>query len=140
MARAILREQAFLTGLPLLRFAPWTVFAICSVALVEAPPEDRPGGASGEPAPPPGDVVREQIVPGTEPQSPSTVGFSIQDLRNLRQTPGATGTIGTLHVLSADLGRRGVLRFSAIGEYSNHADFPVVAATNTRSAGTFGLS
>ena len=133
-------EQALLTGLPLLRFIPWTVFAICGVALAEASPGDRSGAASAEPAAPPGDVVKERTVPGTEPQSPSTVGFSVQDLRNLRQTPGATGSIGTLHVLSADLGRKGVLRFSAIGEYSNQTDFPVVAATNTRSAGTFGLS
>jgi len=129
-----------LTGLHPLRFAPWTVFAICSVALAGASPDDRTGAASAEPDTAPGNVVKEQIVPGTEPQSPSTIGFSIRDLRNLRQTPGATGSIGTLHVLSADLGRKGVLRFSAIGEYSNQKDFPVVAASNTRSAGTFGLS
>jgi outer membrane protein OmpA-like peptidoglycan-associated protein len=123
-----------------LPFASWAVFAICGVALAGAPPEGQPAATSAEAPADTGNVVKEQIVPGSEPRSPSTIGFSIQDLRNLRQTPGATGTIGTLHVLSADLGGKGVLRFSAIGEYSNQRDFPVVGATNSRSAGTFGLS
>lgn len=52
----------------------------------------------------------------------------------------ATGGAGLLRVGSADLGRPGVLRFSALGEFFSSADFPVQGAKNTRTAGTFALA
>jgi outer membrane protein OmpA-like peptidoglycan-associated protein len=52
----------------------------------------------------------------------------------------ASGGVGLLHVASADLGRPGVLRFAGLGEYFSSADFPVLGAQNTRTAGTFALA
>jgi outer membrane protein OmpA-like peptidoglycan-associated protein len=43
-------------------------------------------------------------------------------------------------VAGADLGARGLLRFSATGEYFKNANFPVQGAEDTRTAGTFALS
>ncbi len=48
--------------------------------------------------------------------------------------------MGLLRVAGADLGARGLLRFSATGEYFKNANFPVLGAQNTRTAGTFALS
>jgi outer membrane protein OmpA-like peptidoglycan-associated protein len=48
--------------------------------------------------------------------------------------------VGLLRVAGADLGARGLLRFSATGEYFDNANFPVRGAENTRTAGTFALS
>jgi outer membrane protein OmpA-like peptidoglycan-associated protein len=52
----------------------------------------------------------------------------------------ASGGVGLLHVAGADLGRPGVLRFAGLGEYFSSADFPVLGAENTRTAGTFALA
>jgi outer membrane protein OmpA-like peptidoglycan-associated protein len=62
------------------------------------------------------------------------------DPKNLRHTSSAVGGVGLLRVAGADLGARGLLRFSATGEYFNNANFPVRDAENTRTAGTFALS
>ncbi|HYI02268.1 OmpA family protein [Hyalangium sp.] len=50
------------------------------------------------------------------------------------------GGVGLLRVAGADLGARGLLRFSATGEYFTNANFPVQGAENTRTTGTFALS
>lgn len=50
------------------------------------------------------------------------------------------GGVGLLRVAGADLGAKGVLRFSATGEYFKNANFPVQGAEDTRTAGTFALS
>jgi OmpA-OmpF porin, OOP family len=50
------------------------------------------------------------------------------------------GGVGLLRVAGADLGAKGLLRFSVTGEYFNNANFPVKGAENTRTAGTFALS
>jgi OOP family OmpA-OmpF porin len=128
-------------------FPAWAVLAVCRVAFAQTPADDsvdpRAGQADRASARARQDeavTIQEQIAPGTEQHSPSTLGLSIQDPRTARQSPGAIGSVGTLHVLSADLGRRGVLRFSALGEYFHANDFPVMTASNTRSAGTFALS
>lgn len=48
--------------------------------------------------------------------------------------------MGLLRVAGADLGAKGVLRFSATGEYFKNSNFPVQGAEDTRTAGTFALS
>ncbi|WP_224245676.1 OmpA family protein [Hyalangium gracile] len=48
--------------------------------------------------------------------------------------------MGLLRVAGADLGTRGLLRFSATGEYFKNGSFPVRDAENTRTAGTFALA
>src|SRR5262249_10557902 len=53
-------------------------------------------------------------------------------------TPG--GSVGLLHLSSADLGPAGILRVSAMGEYFRGFDFPVPAATGTHAAGTVAIS
>jgi outer membrane protein OmpA-like peptidoglycan-associated protein len=50
------------------------------------------------------------------------------------------GGVGLLRVAGADPGPRGLLRFSAMGEYFSNANFPVSGAQNTRTSGTFALS
>lgn len=84
--------------------------------------------------------MRERFLPGTEPHSPSTRGRAFDDLKNHRHTASANGTIGLLRVSTADIGQRGVMRFFALAEYFRLRDFPFEGATNTRTAGTFGLS
>src|SRR5215471_6603203 len=124
--------------------APWAVLALSGPSFGQLAPPDAPKGAStrsddtAESSSP--SVVREQILPGTEEHSPSTLGASVGDPRTVRRAPGATGSVGVLHVLSADLGRQGLLRLSGLGEYFNRGDFPVIGASDTRSAGTFALS
>ena len=124
--------------------APWAVLALCSPSFGQVTPPDTPKGDSTRPDVPAetgsSSIVREQILPGTEPHSPSTIGTGVGDPLTVRRSPGATGSVGVLHVLSADLGRQGLLRLSGLGEYFNRGDFPVIGATDTRSAGTFALS
>ncbi|MFZ5469966.1 MAG: OmpA family protein [Myxococcota bacterium] len=83
--------------------------------------------------------TQERYLPGSEPHSPSTWGKAYNDRLNLRVAPGVAG-IGLLHVGSADLGRKGLVRFSVTGEYMAQNDFPVRRAENIRSAGTFCAS
>jgi OOP family OmpA-OmpF porin len=84
--------------------------------------------------------TRERFLPGSEPHSPSTLRNGWADPRNLRHTSSGAGDVGLLRVAGADLGRHGLLRFSATGEYFNNTHFPVRDAENTRTAGTFALS
>ncbi|HYO69290.1 MAG TPA: cell envelope biogenesis protein OmpA, partial [Archangium sp.] len=74
-----------------------------------------------------------------EAHSPSTLGHSWRDARNLRHASTATGGVGLLRLGGADLGRKGVLRFSATGEFFSTPDFPVQGASNTRTGGTFAV-
>ncbi|MGC4116452.1 MAG: carboxypeptidase regulatory-like domain-containing protein [Myxococcales bacterium] len=83
--------------------------------------------------------VEETIVPGTEPHSPGTYSHSVTALDNVRASSGVTGGTGLLHLGSADLGRPGVLRISLTGEFFQMDNFPVLKASNTRSAGTLAL-
>lgn len=83
--------------------------------------------------------VEESIVPGTEPHSPSTYGHSVTALDNARATSTVTGGTGLLRLGSADLGPAGVLRVGVTGEFMQQDNFPVLNASNTRSAGTFAL-
>ena len=52
----------------------------------------------------------------------------------------ASGGVGLLRVAGAELGHSGLLRFAGLGEYFSSADFPVLGAQNTRTAGTFALA
>jgi outer membrane protein OmpA-like peptidoglycan-associated protein len=74
-----------------------------------------------------------------EAHSPSTLGNSWMDARNLRHASTSTGGVGLLRLSGADLGRQGVLRFSATGEFFSTPDFPVQGANNTRTGGTFAV-
>ncbi|MFY0566202.1 OmpA family protein [Archangium lansingense] len=74
-----------------------------------------------------------------EAHSPSTLGNSWMDARNLRHASTSTGGVGLLRLGGADLGRKGVLRFSATGEFFSTPDFPVQGAANTRTGGTFAV-
>ncbi len=78
------------------------------------------------------------IEDGTE--SPATWNLDIADRRTSRLTNGAQGATGLLHTSSADLGRAGILRFSAVGDYVHATNFPVPTAVETRSAATFAAS
>lgn len=88
---------------------------------------------SGSPAPGAG---QDQAY---EAHSPSTLGNSWTDVRNLRHASTSTGGVGLLRLSGADLGRTGVLRFSATGEFFSTPDFPVQGADNTRTGGTFAV-
>jgi OmpA-OmpF porin, OOP family len=98
--------------------------------------------ATAQPAEPEPVIVstQERYEPGTEPPSISTLHNTWTDPKNLRHTPSAAGGVGLLRVAGADLGERGLLRFSATGEYFDSANFPVRSAQNTRTAGTFAVS
>lgn len=82
---------------------------------------------------------KERYEAGSEPHSPSTWKNAIDAASNGRITVGGVG-VGVAHVTSARIGPKGLLRFSILGEYMNQNDFPVRAAQNIRSAGTFGAS
>src|SRR5687767_5867839 len=71
------------------------------------------------------EVVDEQVVPGTEPHSPSTLGRAASDPNNARSTPGSGGSISVMRVGSAYIGRPGVVRFSFLGEYFRRNNFPL---------------
>ncbi len=121
------------------------VLVLCGAAFGQVPAassqrEAKKAAVAGAESSGPGPIVEERIIPGTEPQSPSTLGLAVGDAGTVRRTSSATGSMGVLHVHSADLGRKGVLRFSGVGEYFNSGDFPVRGASDTRSAGTFALS
>ncbi|WNG36004.1 OmpA family protein [Archangium violaceum] len=74
-----------------------------------------------------------------EAHSPATLGNGWRDVGNLRHASTATGGVGLLRVSGAELGRKGVLRFSVTGEFFSSPDFPVLGASNTRTAGTFAI-
>lgn len=103
----------------------------------QAPAKAKAPSTEPEPA-----VVstQERFQPGSEPRSPSTLHNAWTDPKNLRHTSSAVGGVGLLRVAGADLGAKGVLRFSATGEYFKNANFPVQGAEDTRTGGTFALS
>src|SRR4051794_22291996 len=85
-------------------------------------------------------IAEETWLNAGVPHSPSTWDSVYNAPRNLRQTPSVGGSLGLLHLLSADIGPRGILRFGLTGEYFTKRDFPTSGASNTRTAGTFSLS
>jgi len=120
-----------------------------STVLPSAPP---PAPSAGVEAPAPSPALeatggaesrtRSEPPPATrthEAHSPATLGNTLMDARNLRHASTSTGGVGLLRVGGADLGHKGVLRFSVTGEFSSSTDFPVRGAENTRSVGTFAL-
>lgn len=74
------------------------------------------------------------------PHSPGTLGHTWTDASNLRHTSTPVGGVGLLRVGGADLGTPGLLRFAVTGEYFSNANFPVLGAENTRTAGSFSLA
>ncbi|PTL76150.1 OmpA family protein [Vitiosangium sp. GDMCC 1.1324] len=105
--------------------------------------EGSPASATPS-APPPSKVEAlapssAQETPSYEAHSPATLGNSWTDGNNLRHASTSTGGVGLLRVTGADPGRKGVLRFSAMGEFFSSSDFPVQGANNTRTSGTFSI-
>jgi OOP family OmpA-OmpF porin len=109
-------------------------------AATPAPAKPEPAASKpGEPEP----VIvstQERYLPGGEQHTPSTLGQSFTDPKNLRHTASQVGGVGLLRVAGSDLGARGLLRFSVTGEYFTNANFPVSGAEHTRTSGTFALS
>lgn len=102
-----------------------------------SPDASSPDAASPDAASP--DAASMPAV-ATEPHSPSTLGNSWTERRNLRHTSTPLGGVGLLRVGGADLGARGVLRFAVTGESFSHSNFPVQGAENTRTAGSFSVA
>ena len=105
-----------------------------------AKPAAAPAEAEVEPEEATVISTQERFLPGSEPHSPGTWGRSLADPRTLRHAPGLLGGLGLLRVGSADLGGRGLLRFSGYGDYFLSRNFPVLNATNVHSSGTFAIS
>ncbi len=82
---------------------------------------------------------RELYVRGSEPHSMATWQNSLDDQSNGRVTVGHVG-VGILHLPTARLGPKGIVRVSLLGEYFNATQFPVQSARNIRSAVTFAAS
>ncbi len=80
-----------------------------------------------------------QVLPGSPPPGPSTLGNAFLDAHNARLSQGLFGGLGTLNVSSADLGPAGVLRFAAYGQYYNNTDWPRASDEATRTAGLFAI-
>jgi OOP family OmpA-OmpF porin len=83
--------------------------------------------------------TKESVVNEGLDHSPSTLHNDATDSHNARDAAGEGGAVGVLHVGSAHFGPAQVLRFSASGEYFHSTNFPVLQATDTRSAGVFAL-
>ena len=85
-------------------------------------------------------VAVDEGLQATGPHSPSTLGHTWTEAKNLRHTSTPVGGVGLLRVGGADLGTRGLLRFAVTGEYFSNANFPVQGAENTRTAGSFSVA
>lgn len=83
--------------------------------------------------------TKESMVGGELEHAPATLHNAASDPRNVRDASGEGGAIGVLHVGSAHFGAPHVLHLSAGAEYFHSNDFPVLTATDTRSAGVFAL-
>lgn len=128
--------------LPLPAPSPAQPAAAAEPAVPSPPPVADQGAASDENAPPSESAqttVKESVLPGSGPHSPSTWGNSLDSPSNLRVTSGAVGATGLHRISSADLGPAGTLRLGLIGEYFSKSDFPVLNARNVRSAGTLTI-
>lgn len=128
---------------PATRPAPQpSVVAPSQTPASEAPVDTAQTATPAAEEAPAADVVaqEERFLPGTEPHSPSTWRNAWNASNNRRITPTVVGTSGLLDVSSAIIGPKGLLRFSVFGEYFSQRDFPVLRATNVRSAGTFAAA
>ncbi|MGO9830190.1 MAG: OmpA family protein [Myxococcaceae bacterium] len=97
-----------------------------------------PAGVSPAVGAVPGETV-VQLLPGSPPPGPSTLGDGWLDARNTRLSQGLFGGLGTLNVSSADIGGQGVLRFAAFGQYYSNSGWPRASDEATRTAGRFAL-
>lgn len=103
-------------------------------------------GFSSTPSSTAGAEPPEAGSPGSEPEaaaghlSGSTLSHGLREPGNLRYTSSPVGGVGLLRVAGADLGRRGLLRFSATGELLSASNFPVQGAETSRTAGLFAAS
>lgn len=84
--------------------------------------------------------ARPELPDTGQVHSPSTFSFDATDPRNFRLTASPVGATGLLHSSSADLGKSGILRFSAEGEHLRAPDFPLPGALDTRTVATFAVS
>jgi|ERR1700687_138702 len=81
--------------------------------------------------------AKGELAPAGEVHTPSTLSFDATDPHNFRLTASPVGATGLLHSSSADLGKSGILRFSAEGEHLRAPDFPLPGALDTRKARSF---
>jgi outer membrane protein OmpA-like peptidoglycan-associated protein len=95
--------------------------------------------ASGQDAPSVTNASRELPFAG-EVHTPSTFSFDATDPRNFRLTASPVGATGLVHSSSADLGKSGILRFSAEGEHLRAPNFPLPGGLDTRTTATFAVS
>ncbi|MGI5864905.1 MAG: OmpA family protein [Myxococcales bacterium] len=104
-----------------------------------APAPAAPPASAPQSAPAASTEVKESVLPGSEPHSPGTWDKPLLARENHRAMSGLNGATGLLRTSSADIGPRGVVRLSLVGEYYSSEDFPVLGARNTRTAGTLAV-
>ncbi len=105
----------------------------------EAPAASPATAPATQSAPAGRSSLKESVLPGSEPHSPGTWDKRLLAPENHRAMSGLNGATGLLRVSSADLGPRGVVRLSLVGEYYSTEDFPVLGARNTRTSGTLAV-
>jgi OmpA-OmpF porin, OOP family len=120
---ALLAGLGFFLGAPAAAQTPAVDVPAVPVASTPALPEAAPGTP----------VV--QLVPGSPPPGPSTLGNAFVDAANARLSQALFGGLGTLSVSSADIGRKGLLRFAAFGQYYDTANWPAGGEQTSRTAG-----
>ncbi|MFN0063533.1 MAG: OmpA family protein [Myxococcaceae bacterium] len=84
--------------------------------------------------------VKEGYAEGAAPDSPATRGQPLLSPLNLRHAANATGGVGLLRIQSADLGRPGILRFSAWFEHFRRRGFPEPSNLISHTGATFSAS
>jgi len=108
-----------------------------AAAIPPSGPTPSAGNGAVVEAPVSGEV---RVLPGSAPPGPSTLGVPLVDERNTRLSQGLFGGLAmALNVSSADIGRPGVLRFAAFGEYYNNTGWPRASDEATGTAGHFAV-
>jgi OmpA-OmpF porin, OOP family len=106
----------------------------------QVPPAVAPTVLPPTESPPPGQETLLRVIPGSPPPGPSTLGDAFVDERNTRLSQGRFGGLAlAFNVSSADIGRAGVLRFAAFGEYYTNSGWPRASDEATRTAGRFAV-
>lgn len=103
------------------------------------PPPDLPDLAGAPPAPEAPPEVRTVPVDPYR-HSPATLHNDVGSPGNLRRASSFSGPAGLLHVLSAQPGPRGTLRFGLHGSYFRSSGFPVLEEPTTQGAGALTIA
>ncbi len=124
---------ALLAGLGLLLGAP----AAAQTPAGDVPPVS-PASTPALPEAAPGTPV-VQVLPGSPPPGPSTLGNAFVDAANARLSQALFGGLGTLSVSSADIGHKGLLRLAAFGQYYDTTNWPAGGEQTSRTAGLLAV-